>query len=499
MSRANKTICQQLEYRPEVAGWLEATQVLFNRIAAFYFEVISAHPETLELDEQAAISALERLTHATKTNPNPVMPLVAIADQVPALFRRAAIRAALGAAHSFHSNLARWHKEKERILARGKLFKKRPPAPPGNWNIAVTFYAGMWKQRTAKGILIKLWTGKSWCWVKFGVSGPELPEDWEAKSPQIVQRGKRWRLHTHVEKDVPSSGNVEKQVTSNPATRICAVNLNVKNTLAVCTVQTREGTVLATLFIRGGRKLHGLRKSLLGGITRRWTETGLVAHEESNNAHLWAKVRNLDEQEAQRVSRRIVDFARDHGATVLVFEHLAKFQLRKGKYSQRSNERRGYWLRGKILRYSQYKAWAEGILTSRVSQRHNNRECARCHALIARYSEGQAASGYTPGASLVFCSECGMRGSAERNASLNIGQKLFVRYGKQEKPQTSSQERRLSKERGVPFPQAAENGGRPHTEPVRHGEGDGHGTAQDQKRGVVRAGQVFLAQYGPVK
>ena len=249
MSRANKTICQQLEYRLEVAGWLETTRVLFNRIAAFYFEVIEAHPEVLQLDSQTVDKALERLTCATKMNPNPVMPLVAVADQVPALFRRAAIRAALGAAHSFHSNLARWRKEKERTLARGKLFKKRPPAPPGSWNISVTLYAGMWKQRTAKGILIKLWTGTSWCWVKFRVSGPELPGDWEAKSPQIVQRGKRWWLHTHVEKDVSSSGKVEKQVTSNPAVRICAVNLNVKNSLAVCTVQAREGTALASLFI----------------------------------------------------------------------------------------------------------------------------------------------------------------------------------------------------------------------------------------------------------
>ena len=118
------------------------------------------------------------------------------------------------------------------------------------------------------------------------------------------------------------------------------------------------------------------------------------------------------------------------------------------------------------------------MVTCRVSPRDNSRQCARCQAEIFRYSEGQVVSGYMPGASLVSCSACGMRGNAERNASLKVGQKLFVRYVRQEKPQTTSRARRLSKERGVPFPQVAESGVRPHTKTARHGEGDGHGTAQ---------------------
>ena len=42
MSRARKTIHQQLGYRPEIADYLEETRTLFNRVAAFYFQVITA-------------------------------------------------------------------------------------------------------------------------------------------------------------------------------------------------------------------------------------------------------------------------------------------------------------------------------------------------------------------------------------------------------------------------------------------------------------------------
>ncbi len=499
MSHATKTISQQLDYRPEIAGWFEKTKVLFNKVAAFYFDVIEAHQEVLKLDGNGPRDTLEHLTHRTKANPEPRLPLAAVVDNVPALMRRTAIQAALGVAHSFHSNLARWQREKEQASDKGKKFRKRPPVPPRRWNKSVTFYAGMWKQRTATGILLKLWTGTSWCWVKLHVLGRELPEDWKAGSVQVVQHGKRWWLHTFVQKDVSISGTVKEQVMSTPDLRVCSVKLSVNETLAVCTIQTREGTALASRFIGDGRRLNGLRKSLLGRVARHRNDTGLIALGEADNAHLWTRVHNLDDQVAHRISRRIVEFAHAHGAAILVFEHPSPHHPKKGTYSQRENEKRTIWLCDRIYRYTRYKAWAEGIVTCLVSSRQNSRECATCTSPVARYSEGQAISGYSPDTRLVLCEKCGMRGNADRNASLNIGKRLFARYQKQEKPHARPLAGRLSKERGVPVSEVAECGGRPHANPARQGDGGGHGTAQGQRRGVARTGQVFLAEYGPVE
>lgn len=478
MSRVTKTIRQQLGYRPEIAGWLERTQILFNRVASFYFEVIEAHPNVLELDTQTALTSLECLTHRTKTNPTPAMPDISVADNLPALVRRSAIRASLGAARSYHANLDRWREEKERAAGKGKKFKKRPPAPPGSWNVSVTFYNGMWKQRTASSIMLKLWTGTSWSWVKFRVTGRELPDGWKSLSPQSVKHGKGWWLHTHIEKNVSTPEIVEEQVRNTPALRVCAVKLNASDALAVCTIQTREGTALATRFIRGGSQLNGFRKSSLGRIARRRADTGIIAQGEPDNTRLWDRVHNVDEQMAHRVSKRIVEFAQAHGASLLVFEYLIPYCPKHGSFSQRGNEKYAHWLRSKIYHYSQYKAWAEGIITCRVSPRDTGHECAVCKEQITRYSEGQTNSDYIPGGQLVLCASCSMRGNADRNTSLNIGQKLFARYQKQEKPQTSPLAGRPSKEGGVPFPHAAESRARPPTKPARHGEGNGHGTAK---------------------
>ena len=108
MAKATTTIRQVLNHQPSHGAWFAATQALFNQVAAFYFEVALANVPILALSTQEALTALERLTHATKKNPHPVMPLSAIAEHIPALFRRAAIHAGrvIGSGRSTRGRLA---------------------------------------------------------------------------------------------------------------------------------------------------------------------------------------------------------------------------------------------------------------------------------------------------------------------------------------------------------------------------------------------------------
>jgi transposase len=177
------------------------------------------------------------------------------------------------------------------------------------------------------------------------------------------------------------------------------------------------------------------------------------------------------------VSRRIVQFAVAHGATILAFEHLGNLKPEKGKYSRRGNAKRAFWMKGRIFRYAKYKAWSERIITSRVNPRNTSRECARCHALIIRYQQGQLREGYTTGAPLVFCPDCQMQGHADRTASLGIGQRLIMRY--QEKPPAPlSRAERVVKATGVSRSQDAKRQRKPSISQARRGERNGHGTAQ---------------------
>jgi putative transposase len=230
------------------------------------------------------------------------------------------------------------------------------------------------------------------------------------------------------------------------------------------------------------RRPPTLRKHLLGRIARNRSRTGLIEKGPQDNADLWRKIRNADENLSHLVSARIVQFAKDQGASILVFEHLGKLKAEKGKYSKRGNSKRAFWMKGRIFQYAKYKAWNEGIITSRINPRNTSRECARCHALIIRYEAGQPVEGYTSGAPLVLCPQCGMQSQADRNASLVIGQRLVARYQQatQEKPPAPLLGERESKDSGVGVSQEPETQAVGHSSLCeRHGNSNAHGTAQE--------------------
>jgi len=478
-----------LNYQAHYAAYFAANQSLFNRVVAFYFAVIAAHEGVLDLPTKEALTALEKLTHATEKNPAPVLPLTAIAEAIPAFFRRAAINAALGSARSFSSSLKAWRRRKEKheakIPRKGKkkqAFSERPPVPPRSWNKSVPLYAGMWKERRGSSIVLKVWTGTCWSWVKVRTLGRELPEGFEMQSPVLVRRGAQWWLHTSMEKTFTSPPTIAAHMT-NAATRICAVDLNLDQHVAVCTVQTVAGTILATRFIGEGRAIAGFRKRQLGRIAHHRSQTGVIAEHEQDNADLWRKIRHRDEHVAHLVSARIVQFACEQGASILVFEHLGNLRPEKGKYSHRGNSKRAYWMKGRIFTYAKYKAWTQQIITSRVNPRNTSRACHRCHAPVIRYAQGHPVEGYTRGAPLVLCPACSMRGHADRNASLIIGQRLIARSQDpcKEKPHALAQRaQRESRDSGVGISQDAKRTSRPSTDDARRGEcPNGHGTAQE--------------------
>jgi transposase len=459
MAKVTKTIRQSLNYPPQYARFFAENQTLFNRVVSFYFDCIQAHEGLLSLTNKETLTALEQLTHATEANPHPLLPLRELAPDIPAMFRRAAINAALGSARSFFSSLKKWlaRKEKHEATAASKRkklpFRERPPVPPRRWNKSVPLYAGQWKERRAHFIMLKVWTGSCWSWLKVHTLSRELPTGFEMGSPSLVRREKNWWLHTPIEKTFPAPAKVEQQVSSNPQTKVCSVDLNLDRHLAVCSVQTAEGTILATSFIGNGTAIAGFRKKLLGRIARNRSHTGLIAENEQDNADLWRKIRRVDEQIAHLVSARIVQFAREHQVSILAFEHLSNLRPEKGTYSRRGNTKRAFWMKGRIFRYSHYKAWnAGGIITARVNPRNTSRECHRCHAPVIRYNQGEPVEGYTPGASLCLCPQCQMRDHADRNASLRIGQRLLERYQDplKEKPHTPVRRvGRVSKGTGV--------------------------------------------------
>ena len=112
----------------------------------------------------------------------------------------------------------------------------------------------------------------------------------------------------------------------------------------------------------------------LGRIARNRSQTGIIAENEQDNADLWRKIRNADEHIAHLVSARIVQFAAEQGAGVLVFEHLGTLKSDLGKYSRRGNSKRAFWMKGRIFTYANTRRGTRGsspVGSTRATHREN--------------------------------------------------------------------------------------------------------------------------------
>ena len=250
MATTVKTIIQQLETkRIDAVG---ATKALFNQAIAYYFQLLQAHELLLNLPTKKLLTELEILTLKTIDNPLPAFPLP---WQLPAYFRRAAINIAIGAAKSFYSNLQRWNKSKAKAQSRGHKFTNRPPVPPRAFNQHPLLYLGMYRFEAGK-VLLKLYTGKAWSWIKFNYRSRAFPDGFKQASPKLVMRGKDIELHIPFEKVVKVDKALD-QLKADPELKVCAVDLNINDNLAVCRILKADGTQIASRFIGGGASSSG--------------------------------------------------------------------------------------------------------------------------------------------------------------------------------------------------------------------------------------------------
>lgn len=422
---AGQTITIKRELSPRKLEWMAKTKVLFNQVIEFYVLVLSTHPELLKTPSSDLYLALEGLTISNSKRGGVSYPLP---WSIPAMLRRAAIKKAFGVYQAWNTHYQKWSKQKSKALSKKKKFAIRPPLLPRKYNFSIQFYKGAWKPTEREDeILLNLWTSKSWTWVKYKVRGRTITDDWKSGSPTLVVKGNKPLLHIPLEKkDFEYPKKLEEQSQKDDF-KIVSVDLNLGDNVAVCTLMSNDGKPIDTYFIKGGKYLEHRRKCLLGKIAKSYAKTGLIAR--NHGRKKWDKIKQIQDYEAHRISRRIVDWAVLHGANVIVFEHLGNLKPQRGKYSHRQNQKRAYWLKSKIFNYAKYKAFVDGIITSRVNPANTSRLCAHCGEWVSRHQENEPIGNYRIGASHFTClAHPKHRGNADRNAGLNIGLKFLSRY-----------------------------------------------------------------------
>ena len=415
----------QLNYKH--LDWFKQTQSLFDAVLSFYYKLLEKQPEALSLSNQNLLRHLELQTIKQRDGTPPETPLPF--EKIPLYFRRAAINAAISMYRSYMGKLKVWQ---EGPIKSGK------PSPPKRLHMSMLYYKGMYKDFDEKSILLKLYTGKTWAWVKHRYTGRPFPENAELMSPTIVVKKKKVMLHIPVKEIVEDSRTAKERVQQNE--KFVAVALTGSDSLAVCTTIEADGRATAPYFIKGGKELAHRRKLLLGytkrGIAGNNTPRFMthtignaalsVPQEQRPNKKYYDKITRLTDHYAHEVSRKIINYALKQGAKLIVLPELKEsFDQAKKPYLGKTPYD---FIGRRIARYVQYKAWQQGLVAMTSKPYYASTRCYHCDAPIARHNtEYQNPSANFYGGKNFVCKE-GHRGSTALNSARNLGKGFYERF-----------------------------------------------------------------------
>ncbi|WP_235620696.1 IS200/IS605 family accessory protein TnpB-related protein [Halothece sp. PCC 7418] len=177
----------------------------------------------------------------------------------------------------------------------------------------------------------------------------------EIKSPALIVNEKGCKLSVPFNINPPNKeGNC-----------VCAVDVGI-NTLATVSIVYPDGTVTARKFIhpsvdidRRDKRLCRIRKKarLTKNLSKGFCSTS------------YRKARQYNRNIAQQSSKQIVDFATEHGASVIVFEQLKGWRPKGGRKGSTLKQRFHGWLHRALVNLTQEKFAEAGGKTEFVYPR----------------------------------------------------------------------------------------------------------------------------------
>ncbi|AFZ44566.1 transposase, IS605 OrfB family [Halothece sp. PCC 7418] len=339
-----RTDTWHLSPTPEQQQYLRLTVQEYRAFCHALVGVVNAHWTTIA-NAKSRCSEVERLIHQTSKNPNPKYQYFGKRFyKFPSYLRRSAIEFAIGQVSSFFTRYQRWQSG---IRSRKDA---KPPKLNGNTGCYPSLYKGQCIKFSECLTVteIKVWNGSDWIWTKVAISRKRdrhLLNHAEIKSPALIVNKKGCQL------SVPFKINPAKKEGS----CVCAVDIGI-NTLATVSIVYPNGTVTARKFIHPSadidrrdkrlariRKKARLTKNLHKGFCSTW----------------YRKARQYNRNIAQHSSKQIVDFATEHGASVIVFEQLKGWRPKGGRKGSTLKQRFHGWLHRALVNLTQEK-FAEG-------------------------------------------------------------------------------------------------------------------------------------------
>ena len=346
--------------------------------------------------EKLRFNMAEKLIHGTKKN-CARYPFDAVFPKMPSYLRRAVLQHVIGLVSAAHTR------------------PEGSAAGSDEDHYMPVFYRDNMYRKNGDDVFLKLYNGKDWVWQKVMLKKTDLAyirRYWtgvKEKSPVLVKRYKKWNLQFAFEEKVELTGRPVEQ------RRICAVDLGL-NTDAVCSIMTADGTVAARRFINFPADKDRLYH-VLNRVRKKQRE-----HGPKSVTGFWAYARRLNEELARKTASAIVSFAEDHGADVIIFEHLEM----RGKIRGKNRQRLHMWKKRKIQTIAEHRAHRSGMRVARI--------CPWNTSALAFDGSGRLERDPSNHSVCVFRN--GKRYNCDLSASYNIGARYFIREIQKSIPET---------------------------------------------------------------
>jgi putative transposase len=327
----------------------DKTVKVYRRLCRHLVGVIYTHWSELGgLSNQQVIPAVERLIHQTAQNLDVKYPSFdKVFHKFPSYYRRGAIAFAVGQVSSFVTRYREWQSG-----IRNRRDAK-PPTLNANAGCYPVLYRGQcYKLHGYDQVEIKVFTGTDWIWTTVQISGLRERHTVDSNkllSPSLIFNQQVCHL------SVPFECHPEKR---QPDQNMVAVDLGI-NTTATVSVVTFCGTVIHREFIHPGRDIDR-RDKRLKSVSVRASKTmgkGGKLHK-GFCSNTYRKCRNINQQIAHIVSKRIVQIAKEFNAEAIVFENLKGWKATGGRKRSTLRQRFHGWLKAMIRDYSEMK-WQE--------------------------------------------------------------------------------------------------------------------------------------------
>jgi putative transposase len=215
------------------------------------------------------------------------------------------------------------------------------------------------------------------------------PSEWSIRESKIIRRGEEWFVYIVVEKEVEEP---------RPSSKIIAIDIGDKN--IATKVELDGGRIGGVKFY--GREVRGIRRHY-DWLRRRLGEKKLLGEIRRIGSKERRKVNDI----LHKISREVVERARDMGATIVIGDLEGIRRRDRGRTLNRIVNRMPYY---KLTRFIEYKAAFNGVPVIRVKENNTSKTCHRCNSIGIRKTQG-----------LFYCPNCNLQYNADLNGAINIG------------------------------------------------------------------------------